>query len=101
MLRNATLLIALCLSDCLGGDCPPRLPITLHRDQDFNVQVFFDNSPAAATPLQLYAGDKLVHSDRRPEWQGPVGRFARWQVPSCYSRQRYPRRSRSPAEEQH
>jgi len=26
------------------------------------LQVFFDNTPAAATPLQLYAGDKLVRS---------------------------------------
>jgi hypothetical protein len=26
------------------------------------LQVFFDNNPAAATPLQLYAGDKLVRS---------------------------------------
>jgi hypothetical protein len=26
------------------------------------LQVFFDNTTAVATPLQLYAGDKLVHS---------------------------------------
>jgi len=63
MRRIATLLIV--FSVCLiawAGDCPPSSPISLHSDQDFDLQVFFDNTPAVATPLQLYAGDKLVHS---------------------------------------
>jgi hypothetical protein len=45
-----------------AGDCPPPSPINLHSDEAFDLQVFFDNTPAVATPLQLYAGDKLVHS---------------------------------------
>jgi hypothetical protein len=59
----ATLLIV--LSVCLfvlAGDCPPSSPISLHSDQDFDLQVFVDDTPAVATQLQLYAGDKLVHS---------------------------------------
>jgi len=63
MLRLATLLIV--LSVCFiawAGDCPPPSPIKLHSDEAFDLQVFFDNTPAIATPLQLYAGDKLVHS---------------------------------------
>jgi hypothetical protein len=63
MRRLATLLIV--FSACLiawAGHCPPSSPISLHSDQDFDLQVFFDNTPAVATPLQLYAGDKLVHS---------------------------------------
>jgi len=59
----ATLLIVLSVCPIAwAGDCPPSSPISLHRDQDFDLQVFFDNTPAVATPLQLYAGDKLVHS---------------------------------------
>jgi hypothetical protein len=63
MLRLATLLIV--LSVCFiawAGDCPPTPPINLYSDEAFDLQVFFDNTPAVATPLQLYAGDKLVHS---------------------------------------
>src|SRR4051812_43627737 len=63
MLRVATLPIV--LSACLAawaGDCPPTSPIHLHRDEPLDVQVFFDNRLAVATPLRLYAGDKLVHS---------------------------------------
>ena len=63
MRRLATLLIV--LSTCSiawAGDCPFQSPISLHRDEELDLQVFFDNTPAAATPLQLYAGDKLVHS---------------------------------------
>lgn len=63
MLRLATLLIV--LSVCFvawAGDCPPPPSINLHSDDAFDLQVFFDNTPAVATPLQLYAGDKLVHS---------------------------------------
>jgi hypothetical protein len=63
MVRLATLLIV--LSVCFiawAGDCPPPPPINLHSDEPFDLQVFFDNMPAAATQLQLYAGDKLMHS---------------------------------------
>jgi hypothetical protein len=63
MLRLATLLIA--LSICFvawAADCPPLSPINLYSDEPFDLQVFFDNTPAVATPLQLYAGDKLVNS---------------------------------------
>jgi hypothetical protein len=63
MLRLATLLIV--LSACFiawAGDCPPPSPINLHSDEAFDLQVFFDNTPAVATPLRLYAGDKLVYS---------------------------------------
>jgi hypothetical protein len=63
MLRLATLLIV--LSVCFiawAGDCPPPSPINLHSDEAFDLQVFFDNKHAIATPLQLYARDKLVHS---------------------------------------
>lgn len=63
MLRLAALLIV--LSICFiawAGDCPPPSPINLHYDEALDLQVFFDNTPAVATPLQLYAGDKLVHS---------------------------------------
>jgi hypothetical protein len=62
MLRLATLLIV--LSVCFiawAGDCPAT-SLNLHSDEAFDLQVFFDNTPAVATPLQLYAGDKLVHS---------------------------------------
>lgn len=63
MLRLATLLIVLsvCFS-AWAGDCPTPSVINLRSDDAFDLQVFFDNTPAAATPLQLYAGDKLVHS---------------------------------------
>ena len=63
MLRLATLLVV--FSICFiawADDCPPPSPVNLHSDEAFDLQVFFDNTPAAATPLQLYAGDKLVHS---------------------------------------
>jgi hypothetical protein len=63
MLRLATLLIV--LSVCFiawAGDCPPPSPIRLHSDEAFDLQVFLNNTPAVATPLQLYAGDKLAHS---------------------------------------
>jgi hypothetical protein len=63
MLRLATLLIV--LSVCFiawAGDCPAPLPINLHYDEALDLQLFFDNTPAVATPLQLYAGAKLVHS---------------------------------------
>ena len=63
MRRLATLLVA--LSVCFiawADDCPPASPISLYSDNDFDLQVFFDNTPAVSTPLQLYAGDKLVHS---------------------------------------
>jgi hypothetical protein len=63
MRRIAALLIV--LSTCLiawAGDCPLPPPISLQSDEPFDLQVFFDNNPAVATPLQLYAGDKLVRS---------------------------------------
>ena len=63
MLRLATLLIV--LSGCViawAGGCPPTSPIDLRSDEAFDLHVFFDDRPAAATPLQLYTGDKLVHS---------------------------------------
>jgi hypothetical protein len=59
----ATLLIV--LSVCFvasAEDCPPPSPISLQSDEAFDLQVFFDNTPAAATPLQLYVGAKLMHS---------------------------------------
>jgi len=63
MLRFATLLIVLSVCHIAwSGDCPPPSPIKLHGDEAFDLQVFFDNTPAVATPLQLYAGDKLMHS---------------------------------------
>jgi hypothetical protein len=63
MRRLATLLIV--LSVCFvawAGDCPPQPPINLYSDEPFDLRISFDNTPAVATPLQLYAGDKLVHS---------------------------------------
>ena len=63
MRRLATLLIV--GSACLigwAGDCPSTLSVSLYRDQDFDLQVFFDNTPAVTSPLELYAGDKLAHS---------------------------------------
>lgn len=63
MRRLGTLLIV--FSVCLIGraaDCPQTSSVSLYSDQDFDLQVFFDNTPAAATPLQLYTGDKRVHS---------------------------------------
>jgi hypothetical protein len=63
MLRLATLLIILSVSFTAWAlDCPPQSPVNLYSDNPFDLQVFFDNTPAVATPLQLYAGDKLVHS---------------------------------------
>jgi hypothetical protein len=64
MRRLATLLIV--LSTCFiawAGDCPFQSPISLHSDEPFDLQVFFDNTPAVATPLQLYAGDKPMRSE--------------------------------------
>ena len=65
MRRLATLLIV--LSTCFvawAGACPPPslTPISLLSNEAFDLQVFFDGTPAVATPLQLYARDKLVHS---------------------------------------
>jgi hypothetical protein len=64
MRRLATLLIV--LSSCFvawAGDCPPTSgPINLYNDEPFDLSIFFDNTPAVATPLQVYAGDKLMHS---------------------------------------
>ncbi len=63
MRRLATLLIV--LSVCFvawAGDCRPASPVSLHSDEALDLQVFFDNAPAAATPMQLYAGNKLVQS---------------------------------------
>ncbi len=42
--------------------CPYTSPINLNRDEPFDLEVFFDNTLAVATSVQLYAGDKLVHS---------------------------------------
>ncbi len=63
MLRLATLLIvtSLCFA-AYAEDCRQTPPITLHRDEPLDISVFFDNKPADATTLQLYAGDKLVHA---------------------------------------
>lgn len=62
-MRLATVLIVLSVCRAAwAGNCPPSPPISLHNDQHFDLQVFFDNSPAVATPLQLYFGDRLVHS---------------------------------------
>lgn len=63
MLRLATL--GVFLSVCFvawAGVCPPLPPVTLQRDEPLDLQVFFDNTPANGAPLQLYTGDKLVHS---------------------------------------
>jgi len=63
MLRAATLLIVLsACSIAWAGDCGPSSAIDLRSDEAFDLQVFFDNAPAVAILLQLYAGDKLVHS---------------------------------------
>ena len=63
MLKLATLLIVLsvCFS-AWAGDCPQPSPINLHSDEAVDLQVFFDDMPAVATSLQLYAGDKLLRS---------------------------------------
>jgi hypothetical protein len=42
--------------------CPPTPPISLYSDEPFDVQVFFDQKPAIATPLRIYALGKLVRS---------------------------------------
>ncbi|HEX3438670.1 MAG TPA: hypothetical protein VHT24_18010, partial [Pseudacidobacterium sp.] len=60
MRRLATLLIV--LSTCFiawADDCPSPSPIRLHSNEPFDLQVFFDDTPAVATPMQLYVGDKL------------------------------------------
>ena len=63
MRRLASLLIVLSVCTIAWAEyCPPSSPIHLYSDQSLDLQVFFDNTPAVATPLQLYAGDKLVHS---------------------------------------
>jgi hypothetical protein len=63
MLRIATLLIVISVcSVAWAGDCRPLPTVYLHSDEPFDLKVFFDNKPAVATPLQLYAADKLVHS---------------------------------------
>ena len=63
MLRLATLLIV--LSACFAAwaeDCRHTPPISLHSDEPFDLQVFFDQEPAVGTPLRIYDGGKLVHS---------------------------------------
>jgi hypothetical protein len=63
MLRFAILLIV--LSVCFiawAGDCPPLPPINLQSDEALDLQIFLENTAAAGILLQLYAGDKLVHS---------------------------------------
>jgi hypothetical protein len=64
MRRLATLLIVLSLCFVAwAGDCPPTSgPINLYSDEPFDLSIFFDSTPAVATPLQVYAGDKLMHS---------------------------------------
>jgi hypothetical protein len=62
MLRLAILLILLSVCFTAWAQNCPSSPINVDSDEAFDLQVFFDNTPAAATPLQLYAGDKLVHS---------------------------------------
>jgi len=59
----STLLIILSVCFIAWADaCPPESPVSLHSDEVLDLQVFFDKAPAVATPLQLYAGDKLVRS---------------------------------------
>ena len=63
MLRIATSLIILSVCSIAWTEyCPPSSPIHIYWDQSLDLQVFFDNRPSAATPVRLYAGDKLVHS---------------------------------------
>ena len=62
MRRLATFLIVLSALIAWADDCSPLSPISLYSDQSFDVQVFFDNTAAASTPLQLYSEGKLVHS---------------------------------------
>ena len=52
-------------SACLiawAGDCPPDSPISLYSDWKLDLEIFFDQSPAASTFLQVYSDDKVVHS---------------------------------------
>jgi hypothetical protein len=69
MLRIATLLIV--LSVCViawAGDCPPPSPISLHSDEVFDLQVFFDNTPAVATPVAGISRRQAAEFfDRRPK----------------------------------
>jgi len=63
MLRLVTLLLI--VSGCViakADACPPSPPINLQSDEALDFQVFFDDRPAAATAVQLYAGDKLARS---------------------------------------
>ena len=63
MRRLASLLIVLSVCTIAWAEyCPPSSPIHLYSDQSLDLQVFFDNRPAAAAPVRLYAADKLVHS---------------------------------------
>ena len=72
--RLATLLIA--LSVCLvawASDCPPTSgpDKPVHSDEPLDLSIFFDNTLAVATPFQLYAGDKLMHTEI-PDQNGNV-----------------------------
>lgn len=40
-------------------DCS-LLSVSLYSDQPFHLRVFFDNSPATSTNVQLFSGDRLV-----------------------------------------
>jgi hypothetical protein len=63
MRRFTSLLIVLSVCSIAWADyCWPTSPIHLYWDQNLDLQIFFDNTPAAATPVRLYAGDKLVRS---------------------------------------
>lgn len=61
MLRPAAFVLSACLI-AWSGDCPPKSPISLHSDHNLDLTIFFDNTPAASTPLQVYSDDKLVRS---------------------------------------
>ena len=63
MLRLATVLLL--LSGCLfaqTSDCALASSISLYSDNPFDLQIFFDGTPAAAIPLRLYTGKKLMHT---------------------------------------
>ncbi len=61
MLRSAAFVLSACLI-AWAGDCPPKSPISLHSDNKLELKIFFDNTPAASTALQLYSDDKFVRS---------------------------------------
>ena len=62
MLRLAILAIVFFASFTAWTQKCPSSPLKLHGDEAFDLQIFFDNTPAAATMLQLYARDKMVRS---------------------------------------